>query len=641
VAGGSARLNAAVNPKSRETSYRFEYGLASGYGSATADGTVTPVNSAHRQVAATLSGLTPGATYHYRVVAENAAGTSAGEDRAFTAGTSMGAYAETIAGVPSLLSYWRLGETSDVFGYDEKRLELGTYTGGHALGEAGALTEDGDTSAGFDGVDGEMSATGPVVSTAATLEGWFLWQGGKTVLRDDSWAAGWILAYENSSGNLGYRVGDKIFSTGMPVAVARDGNWHHLAVTKDGSDAAIYLDGALLHSDVGATSSPSSGPWHVMRDGQHTDFAQGRADEVAIYDAALSAADVQRHYAVGLADTTPPDTTIDSGPSGTTTSPDVRFTFSSPESGTTFECQLDAGGWSECISPVAYSGLSPAVHTFEVRALDAVGNPDPDPARRAFTVEPPAAAPVDTSAPDTTIDSGPSDTTESRYATFGFSSTESDSTFECRLDGGGWGACSSPAEYSELLEGPHTFEARAIDAAGNADPSPASRAWSVARPPAPAPKPTRRIFAPRAYEVGAGRVIRPRGALRRLHRNDGNRLEVAGTRGRSRLHVADLFATWRVEKAQRASLDTLALTYDGGAAPRRASIAVRVYNFRRRRWVTIDVGSHRRDRTVRWSATASARHFVSSRGAVRIRVRATAKRPFRARTDLVRLAIEY
>jgi len=110
---------------------------------------------------------------------------------------------------------------------------------------------------------------------------------------------------------------------------------------------------------------------------------------------------------------------------------------------------------------------------------DAAGNPLSADAVWTFTT---AAPPADTTPPDTTIVSGPSGTIKSRDATFTFSSTEpSNATFQTRLDGGNWEAngTATSKTYSNLANGTHTFDVKATDAAGNTDPSPASRSWKV------------------------------------------------------------------------------------------------------------------------------------------------------------------
>jgi Bacterial Ig domain/Right handed beta helix region len=90
--------------------------------------------------------------------------------------------------------------------------------------------------------------------------------------------------------------------------------------------------------------------------------------------------------------------------------------------------------------------------------------------------------PTDTTPPETTIDFGPSGNVKSRDATFTFSSNEpSKATFQTRLDGGDWEApdAATSKTYSNLANGTHTFEVKATDAAGNTDPTPASRRWKV------------------------------------------------------------------------------------------------------------------------------------------------------------------
>ena len=89
------------------------------------------------------------------------------------------------------------------------------------------------------------------------------------------------------------------------------------------------------------------------------------------------------------------------------------------------------------------------------------------------------AEPSDTTPPETTVTDGPGDTTVDTTPTFRFDSSEVGSTFVCRVDGSGFSACSSPHTTSTLSDGPHIFEVRSTDAAGNADPSPASRGFNV------------------------------------------------------------------------------------------------------------------------------------------------------------------
>ena len=90
-------------------------------------------------------------------------------------------------------------------------------------------------------------------------------------------------------------------------------------------------------------------------------------------------------------DTAAPDTTITGLPPNPSNSTDASFTFTSSETGATFECKLDDGAYETCDSPRDYTGLGDGGHTFYVRATDAAGNPDPTPATYAWV--------IDTSAP--------------------------------------------------------------------------------------------------------------------------------------------------------------------------------------------------------------------------------------------------
>ncbi len=87
--------------------------------------------------------------------------------------------------------------------------------------------------------------------------------------------------------------------------------------------------------------------------------------------------------------------------------------------------------------------------------------------------------PPDTTAPETTITATPPNPSNSADATFEFASSEPNSTFECRIDGGAWTPCTNPQTYNGLSNGSHTFEVRATDQTGNVDPTPASYTWVI------------------------------------------------------------------------------------------------------------------------------------------------------------------
>jgi hypothetical protein len=176
-------------------------------------------------------------------------------------------------------------------------------------------------------------------------------------------------------------------------------------------------------------------------------------------------------------DSTPPQTSISSGPPAVTRATTTTFAFSSSESGSTFQCKLDSGAWGACVSPKGYSSIAPGLHKFSVRAIDPAANVDPTPATQSWTVE--GSSSVDTTPPQTSITAGPPAVTTSTSASFTLSSNESGSSFECQLDDGTWTPCETRDTYAGLDPGQHQFAARAIDPAENVDATPATRAWAI------------------------------------------------------------------------------------------------------------------------------------------------------------------
>jgi hypothetical protein len=174
---------------------------------------------------------------------------------------------------------------------------------------------------------------------------------------------------------------------------------------------------------------------------------------------------------------TVPDTAIHSAPASLVASAEAAFAYSASPADAVdrFECRLDDEPFEPCpTAGKSYTGLGDGEHLFAVRAVNASGEADPTPATRIWE--------IDTVAPETTIDSGPAETTTFPSATFAYSGApiEDIASLECSFDGGDFAECPNDEKAFAGLElGPHVVRVRAIDEAGNADPAPAVHEWRV------------------------------------------------------------------------------------------------------------------------------------------------------------------
>lgn len=165
-------------------------------------------------------------------------------------------------------------------------------------------------------------------------------------------------------------------------------------------------------------------------------------------------------------DGTPPAVTISSHPANPSnvTSPSFGFSANEP---TSFQCKLDSGPFAACTSPKGYDNLADGSHTFTVKATDAAGNTGQ--ASYSWLLE--------TNLPIVTLTEAPSQASKSSAATFSFTASKP-ASFECRLDGGAFAACTSPESYSNLADGSHTFTVKATDTAGNVGPE-TTHTWTI------------------------------------------------------------------------------------------------------------------------------------------------------------------
>lgn len=212
----------------------------------------------------------------------------------------------------SPIGYWRLGESSGDTAADELGALPGTYVGSVTLDVPGALANDDDTAAQL--AQGSDTSYPRIrwssVSWIPTGDYCFeIW--GK---KDNADNAGlWSYALSSANNEILLFVRDTTTTFYADASVGdfshkdiADGEWHHFALVKLGSDVTLFIDG----EEVGTLSSSytiSTGGTLVIGQEQDSvdggyDTAQawiGSVDEVAIYDHALSQSRIAHHYDVG------------------------------------------------------------------------------------------------------------------------------------------------------------------------------------------------------------------------------------------------------------------------------------------------------------------------------------------------------
>ena len=221
-------------------------------------------------------------------------------------------YSKAVAETPGLIHYWRLGETGGATLADSAGSATASLSGGPTLGLPGAL---GGNAGGFDGVDD--AATAPVNlsgTTDLTVEFWLKWN----AFADDDHLAmemtenfnanpgGFLIDPNSSSEAFGVAIGESESRNNAFFARPSAGVWHHYAFVFDTTAPAAqqitpYVDGKPVAFSKGASGSGggafANANLYLMSRGAANLFGAGTLDEVAIYDQALSAAQIAAHFA--------------------------------------------------------------------------------------------------------------------------------------------------------------------------------------------------------------------------------------------------------------------------------------------------------------------------------------------------------
>jgi hypothetical protein len=153
-------------------------------------------------------------------------------------------------------------------------------------------------------------------------------------------SAGWNFYQTQGPGSTwSYSIRPNPGFVGYGTATVVVGQWAHLVLSYDGTNATFYVNGAQIRKDAIPQFLANNGAEDlIVGEGPATGFAayDGYVDEVALYNYPLSAAQVLNHYNVGTNEirAIPTAPTFSVQPAPATTYAGVPVTFSSQALGT-------------------------------------------------------------------------------------------------------------------------------------------------------------------------------------------------------------------------------------------------------------------------------------------------------------------
>ena len=157
----------------------------------------------------------------------------------------------------------------------------------------------------FDGKDDyvEVPDSNALDVTAITLTAWVkgkvdqLVDGNVIVYKNPSY----ILQYWAAGINPGVFVGGNWCGSGwLPAAVIWDNDWHHMALTYDGSTQAFYVDGDFKGENTACAGKIDITTTELQIGTGNVGFYTGSIDEVAVFNVVLGEDDINIIITKGL-----------------------------------------------------------------------------------------------------------------------------------------------------------------------------------------------------------------------------------------------------------------------------------------------------------------------------------------------------
>ena len=254
--------------------------------------------------------------------------------------------------------------------------------------------------------------------------------------------------------------------------------WTHVAVTYDGSNARLYVNGGQVgvNAATGALRTTSN-PLTIGGNNVWSEWFAGQIDDVRFYNRALSAGEIATDMTTPVGGAPPPDTTP---PTVSITSPAPAAIVggtvtiaatASDNSGTVASVQFFVDGVAlggpDTTAPftAAWATSGNGARVLTARATDAAGNP---------ATSSPVSVTVDNTPPSVSISSPAGGTVSGTIPVSGTASdTNGVANVLFRVDGGAIGAADPTAPYSvswttsSVANGSHVLTAVATDMAGN------------------------------------------------------------------------------------------------------------------------------------------------------------------------------
>lgn len=210
-------------------------------------------------------------------------------------------YAKAVIADTGCVGYWALDERAGTFAKDQKRTNNGTWTGSYQLGRADGPFPDGPQTANF------VTTSYVTVPDNNSLD---LGDGPFTIeiwARRSGTASGYVLNKGTNAYGIYFATSDNKFhfekvnvqATATETGTT-DTKWHYWVVSQPAGavNCVIYKDGADVTSITNTSSfADTASALEIGRESGSTGFDGGLA-HCALYNRALSLADVRHHYAL-------------------------------------------------------------------------------------------------------------------------------------------------------------------------------------------------------------------------------------------------------------------------------------------------------------------------------------------------------